>query len=46
LNVAISRAMCLAVVVGDPRIGAAHAGSIDEMRLINLYSKLVLDYSV
>ena len=45
LNVAISRAMCLAVVVGDPRIASAHASSIDEMRLINLYSKLVLEHS-
>jgi uncharacterized protein len=46
LNVAISRAQCLAVVVGDPRTAAAPAGSLDEMKLINLYSKLVMEHSV
>jgi len=40
LNVAISRAKCLAVVVADPRIACAIAGSLDEMRLINLFCKL------
>jgi uncharacterized protein len=40
INVALSRAKCLAVVVADPRIGSAAAGSIDEMRLINLFCKL------
>jgi uncharacterized protein len=40
LNVAISRAQCLAVVVADPRIASADAGSIDEMKLINLFCKL------
>ena len=41
INVAISRAQCLAVVVGDPRIGDSEAGSIGEMRLLNLFCKLV-----
>jgi uncharacterized protein len=41
INVAISRAKCLAVVVGDPRIAASPAGSITEMTLLNLYCKLV-----
>jgi uncharacterized protein len=41
VNVAISRAKCLAIVVGDPRIGSAAAGSIEEMMLINLFCKLV-----
>jgi len=41
VNVAISRAQCLAVVVADPRIAGALPGSLDEMMLINLYCKLV-----
>jgi uncharacterized protein len=40
INVAISRAQCLAVVVADPRIASTTAGSIDEMMLINLFCKL------
>jgi predicted RecB family nuclease len=40
INVAISRAKCLAVVVGDPRIACTSAGSINEMMLLNLYCKL------
>jgi uncharacterized protein len=44
INVAISRAQCLAVVVADPRIVQAVPGSLDEMMLINLFCKLT-DYS-
>jgi len=40
INVAISRAKCLAVVVGDPRIANSAAGSIPEMMLLNLFCKL------
>jgi uncharacterized protein len=40
VNVAISRAQCLAVVVADPRIAGSPAGSLDEMRLLNLFCKL------
>jgi uncharacterized protein len=40
VNVAISRAKCIAVVVGDPRIARSSAGSIDEMKLLNLFCKL------
>ena len=40
INVAVSRAKCLAVVVADPRIANASAGSIAEMTLINLFCKL------
>jgi superfamily I DNA and/or RNA helicase len=40
INVAVSRAQCLAVVVADPRIASATAGSIDEMMLINLFCKM------
>jgi hypothetical protein len=41
INVAISRAQCLAVVVGDPRITNSPTGSIEEMKLLNLFCKLV-----
>lgn len=40
INVAVSRAQCLAVVVADPRIASAAAGSLDEMMLINLFCRL------
>jgi uncharacterized protein len=40
INVAISRAQCLAVVVADPRIAGAIPGSVEEMTLINLFCKL------
>jgi uncharacterized protein len=40
INVAISRAQCLAVVIADPRIATTLASSIDEMRLLNLFCKL------
>ena len=40
VNVAISRAQCLAVVVGDPRIASDSAGSIKDMKLLNLFCKL------
>lgn len=40
INVAISRAQCLAVVVADPRIANSPASSIDEMILLNLFCKL------
>ena len=40
INVAVSRAQCLAVVVADPRITSAEAGSIEEMMLINLFCRL------
>jgi superfamily I DNA and/or RNA helicase len=41
VNVALSRAKCLAIAVADPRIGSAATGSIGEMMLINLFCKLV-----
>ncbi len=40
INVAISRAQCLAVIVADPRIANATASSINEMMLLNLFCKL------
>ena len=41
INVAISRAQCLAVVVGDPRIAHTEANSLHDMSLVNLYCRLV-----
>lgn len=40
INVAISRAQCLAMVVADHRIAGAIPGSLDEMRLLNLFCKV------
>ncbi len=40
INVAISRAQCLAVVVADPRIASAIPRSIEEMMLISLFCKV------
>ena len=41
INVAISRAKCLAIVVGDPRIANTAAGSIEGMMLLNLFCRIV-----
>ena len=41
LNVAISRAMCLAFVVASPRLLESHARTIEQMRLINALCRFV-----
>ena len=40
LNVAISRARCLAIVIADPRIAQTAVSSFNEMTLVNLFCKL------
>jgi uncharacterized protein len=41
MNVAISRAKTLAIVVGDPRIATTEASSIEQMEKLNLFCNLV-----
>ncbi|MBE7515107.1 MAG: TM0106 family RecB-like putative nuclease [Chloracidobacterium sp.] len=41
VNVAVSRAKCLAVVVADPRIATTPPNSIETMQLLNLFCKLL-----
>ncbi|MCC2642464.1 MAG: uncharacterized protein K0S45_2877, partial [Nitrospira sp.] len=40
VNVALSRAQCLAAVVADPRTAGSIPGSMEEMMLLNLFCKL------
>jgi len=40
LNVALSRAQSLAIVVGSPALARTRASSIEEMRLLNLYARI------
>ncbi len=41
INVAVSRAKCLAIVVADPRIANTSPNSLADMKLLNLYCKLL-----
>ena len=41
LNVAISRAQCLAVVVASPSLANTPAGNLEQMRLVNTFCRLV-----
>jgi uncharacterized protein len=40
LNVALSRAQALAIVVGDPNIAATTAGSIKELALLSIFCRM------
>lgn len=40
VNVAISRAQCLAIIVADPCISSTIPNSLDEMMLLNLFCKM------
>ena len=41
LNVAISRAMSLSIVVGSPTLVRARCGNVDQMRLVNTLCRIV-----
>lgn len=41
INVAVSRAKCLAIIVADPRIAETSPNSLADMKLLNLYCKLL-----
>jgi uncharacterized protein len=41
LNVAVSRARCLAYVVASPRLLESRAGTVEQMRLINALCRFV-----
>ncbi len=41
LNVAVSRAQCLAIVVASPAIATAHCTTLDQMVQLNLFCKLM-----
>jgi uncharacterized protein len=43
INVAISRAQTLAIVIANPAIGRAQASSVDQLKLVNLFDALVLE---
>lgn len=40
LNVAVSRAQCLAIVVLNPRLLEAPCGTVEQMRLVNVFCRL------
>ena len=41
LNVAISRAQCLAIMVGNPKLAYTSANSIEQMESVNLISRFI-----
>ena len=41
LNVALSRAKCLAIVVGNPNLAATDGTSIEKMKMVNLFCGIV-----
>ena len=40
MNVALSRAQALAVVVGSPSLDQTQVNSIEQMSLVNLFNKI------
>jgi predicted RecB family nuclease len=43
LNVALSRAQSLAIVVGSPQLARTRVGSVEQMKLVNLFCRIVND---
>jgi uncharacterized protein len=41
LNLAVSRAQCLAVVVSAPRLAYARCNSVEQMRLVNALCRFI-----
>jgi uncharacterized protein len=41
LNVALSRAQVLSIVVGNPALARTNCASVDQVRLVNLYCRLI-----
>jgi superfamily I DNA and/or RNA helicase len=41
LNVAVSRAQCLSIIVGSPTLASTYCKSVPEIELVNLFCKLV-----
>ncbi len=46
LNVALSRAQCLAIVVGNPALASGFVKSPDQMCLVNFFCRIVLNNEV
>jgi uncharacterized protein len=45
LNVAISRAQCLAIVVANPNLSQITASSVEQLSLVNIFCHLLVEYS-
>jgi superfamily I DNA and/or RNA helicase len=43
LNVAISRAQCLAIIVASPALVRTRCSSLEQMRLVNVYCRAVAE---
>lgn len=43
LNVALSRAQCLAIVVGNPALQSTSVNSVEKMRMLNLFCAIVAE---
>jgi len=46
INVAISRAQSLAIVVASPKLALDFHGNLEDMKLVNLFARLVEEYQV
>lgn len=43
INVAISRSQCLAIIVGNPKIGATPVNQLEQLKKINLFNALCVE---